>query len=145
MSIHSYTKVWIHFIWSTHNKEKVLSKEIRKTISDYLYDYVKEKNIYMKINHINAEHVHTLINLPTNISIEECIKLFKGSSSYYINSKSLLNHKFTWGRGYGAFSVSESNVRKVIDYIKNQDEHHRVKSFTEEYEMFINKYGVKYI
>ncbi|UCH65827.1 MAG: transposase [Ignavibacterium sp.] len=118
-------------------------KNKRKTISDYFYKYSKEKNIYMKINHINAEHVHVLIDLPSNLSIEECAKLLKGSSSHFINSNRLLNHKFSWGRGYGAFSVSESSVSKVINYIKIQDEHHRTKSFSEEYELFIKKYGIR--
>lgn len=99
----------------------------------------------MKINFINAEHVHTLIDLPTTLSIEECFKLLKGSFSHYINQNRLVNTKFRWARGYGAFSVSESNVQKVVDYIKNQEEHHRVKTFTEEYELFMKKYGIKYV
>jgi len=144
MSLHSYTKIWVHYIWSTHNREKVLLKDIRGTISNYLYQYAKEKNIFMKINYVNAEHVHALIDLPTNLSIEECIKLIKGGSSRFINKEDLLRNKFSWGRGYGAFSVSESSVKKVGDYIKNQEAHHRVKSFTEEYELFIKKYGLKY-
>jgi len=57
----------------------------------------------------------------------------------------LVNNKFRWARGYGAFSVSESNVQKIVDYIKNQEEHHRVKTFTEEYELFMKKYGIKYV
>jgi REP element-mobilizing transposase RayT len=118
MSLHSYTKVWIHFIWSSHNKEKVFSPKVREIISDYFYEYAKEKNIYMRINHVNAEHVHALIDLPTNLTIEDCIKLLKGSSSHNINSSNLLSHKFSWSRGYGAFSVSESNVHKVIEYIQ---------------------------
>ena len=145
MSLHSYSKVWIHFIWSTNNKEKVLSSDKRKLLSEFLSEYAEEKDIYMKINYVNAEHVHALIDLPTNLSIEECAKLIKGSSSHYINKSRLTKNKFAWARGYGAFSVSESNVAKVVQYIKNQEEHHRVKSFSEEYELFMNKYGIKYI
>ena len=94
MSLHSYAKVWLHLIWSTHNKEKVFSKEVRKLVSNYLYSYALEKDIYMKSNFVNAEHVHALIDLPTNLSIEECIKLLKGSSSHYINQKQLVKNKF---------------------------------------------------
>ena len=97
----------------------------------------------MKTNYVNAEHVHSLVDLPTNLSIEECVKLLKGSSSHYINKNRLTNNKFTWARGYGAFSVSESNATKVVEYINNQDEHHRIKSFSEEYLSFIKKYGVE--
>ena len=145
MSLHSYSKVWLHLIWSTHNKEKVLLKDVRKQVSNFLYTYAEEKEIYMKTNYVNAEHVHTLVDLPTTLSIDECLKLLKGSSSHYINDNQLVNNKFRWARGYGAFSVSESLLKKVVGYINNQEEHHRAKSFTEEYELFMKKYGIKYV
>lgn len=145
MSLHSYSKVWLHLIWSTHNKENVLLKDVRKQVSNFLYTYAEEKEIYMRINYVNAEHVHALIDLPTTLSIDECLKLLKGSSSHYINDNRLVNNKFRWARGYGAFSVSESQLKKVVDYINNQEEHHRAKSFTEEYELFMKKYGIKYV
>ena len=145
MSTHSYNKIWIHFIWETLDKQKILSKPARLKLSAYLFNYCKEKKIFMKTNYVNADHVHALIDLPTNITVEDCVKLLKGSSSHHINKIKLINTKFSWGRGYGAFSVSASQLKKVETYIKNQEEHHRVKSFTEEYEMFIKKYGMKYV
>ena len=97
----------------------------------------------MKINFVNADHVHVVLDLPTNLSAEECIKLLKGASSFYINKYRIVANKFSWGKGYGAFSISASQLTNVVDYIKNQDEHHRVKSFTEEYQLFIKKYGIE--
>ena len=144
MSQHSYNKIWIHFIWETLDKQKILSKTTRLKISDFLFKYCKEKNIYMKAKFVNADHVHLLIDLPTNISIEECIKLLKGSSSHYINKNRLTNTKFSWGRGYGAFSVSASQLNTVTEYIKNQEEHHRQRNFSDEYKMFLEKYGLKF-
>ena len=143
MSQHSFNKIWIHFIWETNGNQKVFSPEARKKISGVLYDYCKEKNIFMKVNYVNADHVHTLIDLPTNLSVEECIKLLKGYSSYFINKNRIVGHKFSWGKGYGSFSVSASQVDNVIEYIKGQKEHHRVKSFREEYQLFIEKYGIE--
>ena len=145
MSTHSYNKIWIHFIWETLDKQKILSKPARLKLSAYLFNYCKEKKIFMKTNYVNADHVHALIDLPTNITVEDCVKLLKGSSSHHINKIKLINTKFSWGRGYGAFSVSVSQLKKVETYIKNQQEHHRVKSFTEEYDIFIKKYGMKYV
>ncbi|MBK6914330.1 MAG: IS200/IS605 family transposase [Ignavibacteriales bacterium] len=142
MSKHSHHKIWIHFIWETLDHQKVLSKETRLKISEYLFKYAKEKNIYMENNFVNSDHVHTLIDLPTNLSVEECIKLLKGASSHYINQQRMTGQKFQWGIGYGAFSVSPSRVSAVIKYIKNQEEHHRLKSYTEEYQLFLKKYGV---
>jgi REP element-mobilizing transposase RayT len=120
-------------------------KEERKRVSSFLYDYAKSKNIFMKINYVNAEHVHALVDLPTNLCIEEMMHLLKGSSSHWINQNSICAGKFAWGRGYAALSVSESNLQKVVKYIDNQGEHHKVKSFSEEYEQFIKVYGMQYV
>lgn len=95
----------------------------------------------MIINYVNAEHVHALIDLPTKYSIEETIKLFKGASSHWINQNRIVPARFSWGRGYGAFSVSHSNVNEVAKYIANQEEHHLRKTFAEEYEKFVRVYG----
>jgi REP element-mobilizing transposase RayT len=112
--------------------------------SRFLTGYAVEKEIYMKINFVNPEHVHTLIDLPTSKSIEEVVQLFKGSSSHWINENRLLRGRFSWGRGYGAFSVSHSHVAQVAAYIANQEEHHRKRSFNEEFELFVKKYGLEW-
>jgi len=143
MSLHSYSRCWVHMIWATLNREKVLHREARKQLSRFLSDYSKEKGIYMKINYVNAEHTHVLIDLPTHFTIEDAAKLFKGSSSHWINKNRIVRGKFSWGRGYGVFSVSQSKVSEVAQYIANQEEHHRKKSFKEEYEGFIRAYGLQ--
>ena len=98
----------------------------------------------MKINYFNADHVHALVDLPTSMSIEEIAQLFKGSSSHWINQNRLLRGKFAWGRGYGAFSVSHSHVNRVAAYIADQEEHHRKKSYDEEFRLFVKKYGLEW-
>jgi len=102
MSLHSYSKCWLHIIFGTLNRERILDKKARIGLSNYFYEYAKEKNIYMKINYVNSDHAHLLIDLPTNLSIEEAAQLFKGSSSNWINKSNLLKTKFSWGRGYGS-------------------------------------------
>lgn len=145
MSLHSYSKVWIHLIWSTLNKEKIIDKNSAIKISDFIANYCKSQSIYLKTIFINPDHVHVLLDLPTNISIEDLAKLLKGSSSHWVNKERIINPKFNWARGYGVFSVSQSSLDKVVKYIQNQEEHHRLKSFTEEYQEFIEKYGIKYV
>ena len=98
----------------------------------------------MKTNYFNAEHVHALIDLPTSKSIEEAVQLPKGSSSHWINQNRLLRGRFSWGRGYGAFSVSHSHVNQVAAYIAGQEAHHRKKSFGKEFELFVRKYGLEW-
>jgi REP element-mobilizing transposase RayT len=98
----------------------------------------------MKINYVNADHVHALVDLPTSLSIEKLIQLLKGSSSHWVNSNNLIAGKFAWGRGYGAFSVSESNADQVARYIAQQEEHHSVRSFAEELKEFIDRHGLQW-
>lgn len=144
MSIHSYSRCWLHLIWTTLDREPLLTKPAAAKVSKFLSDYSLEKGIYMKINFFNPEHVHALIDLPTNKCIEEVLQLFKGSSSHWINENRLLRGRFGWGRGYGAFSISHSSVDSVAAYIAKQEEHHRRKSFSDEFELFVTKYGLKW-
>jgi len=132
MSVHSYSRCWIHLIWATANREKLLNKAAAARVSCWLSQYADEQGVYMKINYVNAGHVHALVDLPTSLSIEKLIQLLKGSSSHWVNSNNLITGKFAWGRGYGAFSVSESSVDQVARYISQQEEHHRVRWFAEE-------------
>jgi putative transposase len=142
MSVHSYSRCWVHLIWGILNREKVLLKEAAARLSRYLTEYAHTKTFYMKINYVNADHVHALIDLPTGLSIEELIQLLKGSSSHWVNENNILLGKFAWGRGYGAFSVSESNVSQVAAYIARQEEHHQVRTFADELREFIERHGL---
>jgi REP element-mobilizing transposase RayT len=122
----------------------MLTKPAAAKASRFLTQYALEKSIYLRINYCNPDHVHALIDLPTSQSIEEVVKLFKGSSSHWINQNRLLRGRFSWGRGYGAFSVSHSHVDRVAAYIANQEDHHRKKSFDHEFEMFVKRYGLEW-
>jgi putative transposase len=144
MSTHSYSRCWLHLIWETLRREPMLDKRAAARASINLTEYSYEKGIYMKINHFNADHTHALIDLPTNLTIEGVIKLLKGSSSYWINENRLIKGRFAWGRGYGAFSISHSDVDRVCKYIANQEEHHRKRTFEDEYQLFIRRYGLEW-
>lgn len=83
MSTHSYSRCWLHLIWETLRREPMLDRRAAARASVNLSEYALEKGIYMKINYFNADHTHTLIDLPTNLSIEQAIQLLKGSSSHW--------------------------------------------------------------
>src|SRR6266513_3790516 len=85
MSVHSYSRCWIHLIWATANREKLLNKAAAARVSCWLSQYADEQGVYMKINYVNAGHVHALVDLPTSLSIEKLIQLLKGSSSHWVN------------------------------------------------------------
>ena len=122
----------------------MLVKPAAIKVSGFLNEYAAEKEIYMRITYVNPEHAHTLMDLPTGKSIEEVAQLFKGASSHWVNENKLLRGRFSWGRGYEAFSVSHSDVNLVAAYIANQEEHHRKKTFSEEFELFVKKYGLEW-
>ncbi len=144
MSTHSYSRCWLHLIWETLRREPMLDKRAAALASANLSDYSHQKGIYMKINYFNADHTHALIDLPTNLTIEQVIQLLKGSSSHWINQNHLVKGRFAWGRGYGAFSVSHSEVSRVANYIARQEEHHLKRSFAEEYEIFVERHGLEW-
>jgi len=144
MSVHSYSRCWVHLIWGTLSRERILNKKAAAGLSQYLAKYADEQGVYMKINFVNLDHVHALIDLPTGFSIEKVVQLLKGSSSHSVNSNELVTGKFAWGRGYGTFSVSHSNVDVVARYIADQEEHHRERTFADELREFIDRHGLRW-
>ncbi len=144
MSQHTFSRCWVHLIWGTYQRQKIINSGNRAKLKDYLVYYSKEKKIYLKASYVNSDHVHLLIDLPTRFSIEEVAHLYKGSSSYWINQSKLTNGGFAWARGYGAFSVSQSSLEKVVSYILNQEEHHKRKSYCDEYKEFVDSYEISH-
>lgn len=139
--LHSFTKLFVHLVWSTKNRERLLTKEMRPQLYQHFLDYASRREISIEALGIQIEHVHLLISLRSDQSVEDTVKLLKGESSHWINAENLIRSKFSWQRGYGAFSVSASHVGAVKDYIKDQEEHHRTKSFNEELQAILLKYG----
>jgi REP element-mobilizing transposase RayT len=135
-----FTKIWIHIIWSTKNREKIITKELKLLLLNHIIENSKMKGIFIKIVNCVSDHIHILISLSREQSISKVVMLIKGESSNWVNKNKLVNGKFEWQDEYIAVSVSESVTDKVYDYIKNQEEHHRRKSFEEEYNLFIKKY-----
>ena len=109
MSVHSYSRCWIHLIWGTLSRERVLNKKAAAGLSRYLVEYVTEHDVYMKINFVNPDHVHALIDLPTRFSIEKVVQLLKGSSSHWVNSSELVT-----GNSPGAEVMERSPCRIPI-------------------------------
>jgi REP element-mobilizing transposase RayT len=137
-----FVKVYIHFVWSTKNREQFFAtKEIRKKVWQHIKENAKEKGIFIDFINGYSEHCHCLISLGIDQTIQKTMQLIKGESSFWINKEQLIDQKFEWQDEYFAVSVSESMIDRVREYIKNQEEHHKHKTFSEEYDEFIVKYG----
>jgi len=139
-----FVRIWIHTVWATKKREPLLDKTFRPNLFNHIRENAELKGIYL--DHIGGfeDHVHCLISLKSHQCIKDVMQLIKGESSFWTNRKyKKLKRKLNWQDEYFAVSVSQSHVDSVRRYIKNQEEHHRKKSFQEEYNEFINKYGFK--
>lgn len=137
-----FIKVYIHLVWSTKNRVPYLdSAELRQKVWQHIRENAKEKGIYIDFINGYSDHCHCLISLGVDQNIQKVIQLLKGESSFWINKNQLTKQKFEWQDEYFAVSVSESIIDRVRDYIKNQEIHHTKKTFQEEYDEFILKYG----
>jgi REP element-mobilizing transposase RayT len=112
--------------------------ELRKEILIHVMENVERTGVYIDFINGYLEHVHCLISLGTGQNIDKILMLLKGESSYWINKNKILHMKFEWQDKYFAASVSEFAVTRIRDYIKNQEYHHKKKSFNDEYQEFIN-------
>ena len=131
-------------VWATLDREPMLEKPAATKLSAFLQEYAESKKIYLKINFVNADHCHLLLDLPTSSTIENVAQWFKGGSSHWVGEQRLVRGRFHWGRGYGVFSVSHSHLDRVCKYIANQEEHHRKRTFGEEYELFVRRHGLQW-
>lgn len=138
----SFIKVWLHYVWATKNRQPTLTDTIRPHLFDHIKQNARAKNIYLDRINGYYDHVHCLISLGSDQTIDKIAQLLKGESSFWLNNKSGLKApRLEWQDDYFAVSVSKSMLETVRVYIDNQASHHQKKTFAEEYEEFINKYG----
>ncbi len=138
----SYVKVWVHLVFSTKDRFPFFSsKELRQSVHQHIMQNCKEKNIFLQSINGHAEHIHCLISLGNDQSISKIAQLIKGESSFWINKNELCKSQFAWQDDYFAVSISESQLPTVVSYINNQEVHHAKKTFVDEVNEFMNKYG----
>ena len=140
----TYTQIHIQTVFTVQNRDCV----IKKTWKDELYKYITGiiQNHGHKVLAINGmpDHIHIFFGMRPNQSLSDLMQDIKGDSSKWVNQKKLVQARFSWQEGYGAFSYSKSHVDSVIEYIKNQEIHHRRKTFIEEYLEFLEKFDVDF-
>lgn len=138
---HSFNKIWIHSIWATKDRMPLIHPTVENQIHRFISEQLREQDCPVRIINGMPDHIHCLFLLNPQKSMADVVKQIKGSSSHFINQNNLIGEKFSWQTGYAAFSVSESIVEKVFQYIQNQKQHHSKKTFQQEYEEFLKLYG----
>jgi REP element-mobilizing transposase RayT len=140
----TYTQIHIQVVFAVKNRQSLIHPEW----DDRLYGYLS--GIIQKHNHktlqINGmpDHVHLLFGMRPTQSLSNLMKIVKGDSSEWINANRLSRQRFSWQEGYGAFSYAKSQVPSVIQYIRNQKQHHKKKTFREEYVDLLDSFGIEY-
>jgi putative transposase len=140
----TYTQIHVHFIFAVKYRDGVIHKDWKDELYKYITGIVQNNNHKMISINGMSDHVHMLIGIKPTQSISELLQDVKGSSSKWVNEKKFTKRNFEWQEGYGAFSYGRSQLKNVIAYIENQEQHHSKKSFKEEYIDFLEKFEVDY-
>ena len=137
-----FVSVYIHFVWSTKDRIPYLeTRAIREAMWQHIRDNGKGKGIFIDFVNGHQEHCHCLVSLGTEQTISKVMQLIKGEAAFWFNKQNFIENKLQWQDEYFAVSVSQSVLDGVREYIKNQEEHHKKKTFQQEYDEFIVKYG----
>jgi len=141
----TFSSLYFHVVFSTKNREKIIRRDIESRVWAYLGGIARENDFTALCVGGVENHVHLLLSLPPNLAVSKAVQLLKGGSSLWIKdavSKVPDMGRFAWQDGYAAFSVSQSQLGEVIKYIRMQQEHHRAKTFEEEYRSFLAKHQI---
>ena|SRR5260221_10556497 len=136
-----FTKILVHAVWATKDRKPLMGFENKSILCEHIRQYAPPKNIHHVLN-VNGwhEHIHCFISMSADQNIATIMNLLKGESSFWANKNLKWSEKFGWQDEYFAVSVSQSHFEAVNSYISNQEDHHRKKTFEEEYDEFIRNY-----
>jgi len=140
----TYTSLHYHIVFSTKNREHYIKKEVRERIWAFLGGIARENKLKALCVGGTADHIHILLMAPPAMALSKMVQLLKGGSSKWIHETFPEMRGFAWQDGYGAFTVSKSQLPDIVRYIQGQEEHHRGKTFQEEYVAFLQKHGIEY-
>jgi len=144
MGAGTFSQIYIQIIFVVKGRDSVILPAWEEELFKYITGIVQNKGQKMLAINGVSNHIHFLIGLKPSCKLSDLIREIKKSSNKFINNSKFTHYKFEWQEGYAAFSYSFSAIDNVVKYIKNQKEHHRIKSFSEEYKEFLNKFQIEY-
>lgn len=140
----TYTQIYIQIVFAVKGRQNLISKENRDELHKFITGIISNRGQKLFAVFAMPDHVHLLVSMSPSISISDLVRDIKAGSSKFINDKKWMTEKFNWQEGYGAFSYSKSSIDLVVKYILNQEEHHKNKSFKNEYLDFLEKFEIEY-
>ncbi len=135
-----FHNLYTHFVFSTLNRQRLISEDNRERIEKYITGIVNNKDCHLYAIYANPDHIHILVSRSPNMNEESLASIISSSSEKFINENKLCKYRFQWQKSCSAFSVSKADVDRVCKYILNQHEHHKKQSCQEEYDEFKNFY-----
>ena len=142
--MHSFNSSLHHCVFATKDREPVLTPAVRERLWPYLGGIARENGMKALAIGGVADHVHILLSLPATMSVAKAMQLLKGNSSKWIHETFSELRSFGWQEGYGAFSIGVSGIDETCAYIRNQEEHHRTRTFREEVITFLQRHGLPF-
>ena len=140
----TFSQLYIHIVFAVKGRENLIGNTWKDELHKYIAGIINGKNQKPIIINGMPDHIHCFIGLKPSMAISDLVRDIKNNSSKFINDKKLVRGKFSWQEGYGAFSYSHSHIQNVYNYILNQEDHHKRKTFKEEYLELMKKYEIDY-
>jgi REP element-mobilizing transposase RayT len=135
---HTYTRLLVHIVFATKDRAATITPTLKPKLEGYMVGILKNLDVYLHRLNSVEDHTHMLVDLPATMALAEFVQKLKSNSSGHLNDE---GHKFAWQRGYGGFSISQNHVDMVVEYIRNQEEHHRKVTLGQELKRLMEKYG----
>lgn len=140
----TFSQIYIQVVFAVKGRENLISKNWKDELNKYIAGIIKGKNQRSIIVNGMPDHIHVFIGIKPSIAISDLVRDIKNNSTNFINKNKYVCGKFSWQEGFGAFSYSQSHIQNVYNYILNQDEHHKKKTFKEEYLELLKKFEIDY-
>lgn len=140
----TYTQLYTQFVFAVKNRENVIREKFRDELEKTICGIISNHKCKAYAIYCNPDHTHVFVGMHPTIAPAKLMEQVKSGSSKWINDKKIIQGKFAWQDGYGAFSYSKSQIESVVQYIMSQPEHHKKATFKEEYLLFLNKFKVDY-
>lgn len=141
---HTYYQLLYHLVWSTKERQSLITIDFQRNLYEYMAGVFRSLKCYCILIGGMPDHVHVCIEIPPTLNISNIMRSVKVSTSKWVRQNCSVGRDFEWQEGYGAFSVSASNKNTLIQYIKNQEKHHKKYNFKEEFLLLLEKHGVQY-
>lgn len=140
----TFSQLYVQIVFTVQGRQNFINKEWKDELHKYISGIITGKDQKSIIVNGMADHIHAFVGLKPSMRISDLVREMKNNSSNFINDNKLVKGKFSWQEGYGAFSYSQSHIKRVYDYILNQELHHKKKTFKQEYLELLRKFEVEF-